>query len=65
MVVLAVGGSERSEAAHGVGSHVNVGTPAMALVYSLMGVAAILLTLATTTLAWAVHRSARAGCRRP
>jgi hypothetical protein len=45
-------------AAHGVGSHFNVGTPAMALVYSWMGMAAILLTSATTTLAWAVHRSA-------
>jgi hypothetical protein len=45
-------------AAHGVGSHFNVGASAMALVYSLMGVAAILLTSALTTLAWAIHRGA-------
>jgi len=58
VVVLAemvwIGGA----AAHGVGTHFNVGTPAMALMYSSMGVAAILLTSATTTLAWAIDRSA-------
>ena len=45
-------------AAHGVGSHFNEDTPAMARVYSLMGVAALLLTSATATLAWAIHRRA-------
>ena len=43
-------------AALGTGSHFNVSSPIWAATYSLMGMAAVLLTSATATLAWAIYR---------
>lgn len=43
-------------AALGVASHFNESSPLWAATYSLMGIAAILLTSASATLAWAIHR---------
>lgn len=43
-------------AALGIGSHFNVSSPIWAVTYSLMGMAAVLLTSATATLAWAIYR---------
>lgn len=40
----------------GVGSHFNVATPLGQTLYGLMGLAAVVLTSASTTLAWAIHR---------
>lgn len=51
-------------AALGTGSHFNVGTPAAATLYSLMGVAAVVLTSASTALAWAIHRNPHSGLSR-
>lgn len=46
-------------AALGTGSHFNESTPLLQVLYGLMGVGAVLLTTASTTLAWAIHRNAR------
>jgi hypothetical protein len=43
-------------AALGTGSHFNQSTQLAGAIYSLMGVAAVLLTSASATLAWAIHR---------
>ena len=50
--LLWIGGA----AALGIGSHFNTSTRLMGAVYSFMGAAAILLTSASATLAWAIHR---------
>lgn len=55
--VLWIGGA----AALGTGSHLNESTPALQVLYGLMGVGAVLLTTASTTLAVAIHRNARSG----
>jgi hypothetical protein len=39
----------------GTGSHFNISNQIWAVMYSLMGLAAVLLTSATTSLAWAIH----------
>ncbi len=44
-------------AALGVGSHFNQSTPLMGALYGFMGLAAIVLTSATTSLALAIHRN--------
>jgi len=43
-------------AALGTGSHFNDSTPLAGALYSFMGVAAVVLTSASATLAWAIHR---------
>jgi hypothetical protein len=43
-------------AALGTGSHFNDSTPLAGALYSFMGVAALVLTSASATLAWAIHR---------
>jgi len=43
-------------AALGTGSHFNDSTPLAGALYSFMGVAAVVLTSASVTLAWAIHR---------
>ena len=48
-------------AALGTGSHFNESTPLLQVLYGLMGVGAVLLTTASTTLAWAIHRHAHTG----
>jgi len=48
-------------AAWGVGSHYNRSNLLMAVVYPIMGVAAIVLTTASTTLAYAIHRHENSG----
>lgn len=45
-----------SAASLGVGSHFNDSTALWGAAYSFMGVAAVLLTSASATLAWAIHR---------
>ncbi|MFN9281265.1 MAG: hypothetical protein ACK6DW_16270 [Betaproteobacteria bacterium] len=50
--VLWIGGA----AAIGVGSHFNESTRLLQVLYALMGVGAVVLTTASTTLAWAIHR---------
>jgi hypothetical protein len=40
----------------GTGSHFNESTPLWAAIYPLMGLVAVLLTSASATLAWAIHR---------
>ena len=45
----------------GVGSHFNVATPWGQTLYSLMGAAAVMLTSASSTLAWAIHRNHHSG----
>lgn len=61
MAVLAEVVIVSGAAANGVASHFNVGTPLMAALYSVMGVGAVVLTSATATLAWAIHRHAHSG----
>ncbi len=48
-------------AAMGVGSHFNVATAWGQTIYSLMGAAAVVLTSASSTLAWAIHRNQHSG----
>ena len=48
-------------AALGTGSHFNESTPLLRVLYGFMGVGAVLLTTASTTLAWAIHRNAHTG----
>ena len=48
-------------AALGAASHFNESTPLLQVLYGLMGVGAVLLTTASTTLAWAIHRNADTG----
>jgi hypothetical protein len=48
-------------AAMGVGSHYNVSNRLLAVIYPMMGLAAILLTTASTTLAVAIHRNQDTG----
>lgn len=48
-------------AARGEGSHFNVSSAEAGLAYSLMGVGAVLLVLASGVLAWLLQRQARAG----
>jgi hypothetical protein len=55
--ILWIGGA----AALGTGSHFNESTPALQVLYGLMGVGAVLLTTASTTLALAIHRNAQSG----
>lgn len=52
--VLWIGGA----AALGTGSHFNESTPLLRVLYGSMGVGAVVLTTASTTLAWAIHRHA-------
>ena len=52
-------------AAMGVGSHYNVSNRLMAVTYPMMGLAAILLTTASTTLAVAIHRNPNTGLSPP
>jgi hypothetical protein len=55
--ILWIGGA----AALGAGSHFNESTPALRVLYGLMGAGAVLLTTASTTLALAIHRNAQSG----
>ena len=55
--VLWIGGA----AALGTGSHFNESTPLLRVLYGFMGVGAVVLTTASTTLAWAIHRHADTG----
>lgn len=55
--MLWIGGA----AAHGTASHFNQSSLAMGAIYGFMGVAAILLTTASTTLAVAIHRNPQTG----
>lgn len=55
--VLWIGGA----AALGTGSHFNESTPLLRVLYGSMGVGAVVLTTASTTLAWAIHRHADTG----
>jgi hypothetical protein len=55
--VLWIGGA----AAIGTGSHFNESTTALRVLYAVMGVGAVLLTTASTTLAVAIHRNAQSG----
>lgn len=48
-------------AANGVGSHFNVATPAMSIIYGMMGVFAVTLTSATLVYGVAIWRNARSG----
>ena len=48
-------------AALGTGSHFNEATPLLQVLYGLMWVGAVVLTTASTTLAWAIHRHAATG----
>jgi hypothetical protein len=52
-------------AAMGVGSHYNVSNRLLAVTYPMMGLAAILLTTASTTLAVAIHRNPNTGLSPP
>ena len=45
-----------ASAALGTGSHFNETTPLWASIYGLMGIAAVLLTSASASLAWVIHR---------
>mgnify|MGYP006293142303 FL=1 len=55
--ILWIGGA----AAWGVASHYNNSTRLMAVLYPMMGAAAILLTTATATLAYAIHLNENTG----
>lgn len=55
--MLWIGGA----AAHGTASHFNQSSLAMGAIYGFMGVAATLLTTASTTLAVAIHRNPQTG----
>jgi hypothetical protein len=52
------------QAAHGLESHFNVGTPFYTWMYRLMGIAAVLLVGTTLPLAWEIARRPAAGVQR-
>ena len=63
-MILGAGGFELAyitlQAALGEASHYNVGDPFHALMYTLMGIGAIVLTASQPLLAWQIHRHADA-----